>query len=55
MKEMVIAICILLFVLAVFLIVRAIRNAIKGKCCEGCKSCNLREQCSAAEKTDNKE
>lgn len=49
MKYLVIGICAVLIVLAVWLFVRNIRNIAKGKCCEGCKGCAQHGNCSAEE------
>lgn len=53
MKELVIVVCVFLVLLAIFIIVKNIRQALKGKCCEGCKTCNLKEQCSASKKDED--
>lgn len=50
MAELIIVICILLAVLAVFILARTIYRSFKGRCCEGCKTCNLKSQCKSADK-----
>lgn len=48
MPELIIVVCILLAVLAVFILVRTIYRSFKGRCCEGCKTCNLKSQCKSS-------
>lgn len=50
MKYVVIAICVLIVILAVYLLVKNIVRALKGKCCEGCKHCPSKEKCDKSEK-----
>ncbi|MFZ2537558.1 MAG: FeoB-associated Cys-rich membrane protein [Oscillospiraceae bacterium] len=52
MKELVIVICVLLVLLAVYIVVRTIIQSFKGKCCEGCKGCSVKDQCNVTKKND---
>ncbi len=55
-KYIVIGFCILLIALALVLLVHTLRNMAKGRCCEGCKGCSQRQNCSSAngsERHDN--
>ena len=47
-KYIVIGFCILLIALALVLLVRTLCNMAKGRCCEGCKGCSQRQNCSSA-------
>ncbi|MEF9852702.1 MAG: FeoB-associated Cys-rich membrane protein [Hydrogenoanaerobacterium sp.] len=53
MKYLVILVCIGLIALALWLFAKNISNMAKGKCCEGCKGCAQRENCSSND--ENKE
>ncbi|MEG0570076.1 MAG: FeoB-associated Cys-rich membrane protein [Oscillospiraceae bacterium] len=53
MKYVIIAICILLIVLAIFIFVRAIIKMSKGKCCENCKHCSVKEKCHVQNKEND--
>lgn len=50
MKYVVIAICILIIALAVYLLTKNIIRALKGRCCEGCKHCPAKGKCDQADK-----
>ena len=52
MKYIVIGVCIALILMALWLFVRNIINIAKGKCCEGCKSCSQRDNCSSNSSND---
>ncbi|WMJ23819.1 FeoB-associated Cys-rich membrane protein [Paludicola sp. MB14-C6] len=47
-------ICGLIVALAVFIVVREIRKMMKGKCCENCKSCGVKNQCGAVDHKEEK-
>lgn len=40
MKYFIIAFCLLLILLALFILFRFLKDSFKGKCCENCKGCN---------------
>ncbi len=40
MKYIVIGFCILLIILAIFIVIKHIRNGLKGKCCSDCTKCS---------------
>ena len=42
-------VCGILIALAVVIFVKTIRRALKGKCCESCKSCHYKQQCDNAQ------
>ena len=50
MKYVIIAFCILLVILAFYIIIKTIRSYLSGKCCSGCDGCKLKGQCSKEEK-----
>lgn len=54
MKYVIIAIGILLILLAVYIFFRTVRHSVQGKCCEGCKSCEIKDSCSMNVKDKDK-
>ncbi|MEG0457855.1 MAG: hypothetical protein RR549_06970 [Oscillospiraceae bacterium] len=43
-------ICGILITAAIFIFIRTLIKASKGKCCESCKACHYNNQCSASDK-----
>lgn len=48
-------ICGILILLAIWIFVKEIRKMIKGRCCEDCKHCAVKDNCSANEIDKKKE
>lgn len=46
-KMIIIIITVLIVALSVFILVREIRKMIKGRCCESCKHCSVKDQCES--------
>lgn len=55
MQWIVYVICGLLVILAIYIFVKEIRKMLKGKCCENCKHCTVKDRCDAKEEHKNKE
>jgi len=56
MKYVVIAFCILIILLAVYILIKTLRSSFKGNCCGGCAGCKLKGNCSLENKIEiNKE
>lgn len=47
----------IIVLLAIFIVVQAVRKMMKGRCCENCKHCSVKDSCNVAEhdgkKNDN--
>lgn len=47
-------ICGIIVLLAIFILVKEIRKMLKGKFCENCKSCAVKDSCNSNVKKDEK-
>lgn len=52
MKYVVIAFCIILILLAVYILIKTLRSSFKGNCCGGCAGCKMKGNCSLEIKKD---
>jgi len=52
MKYIIIAICIALIILAIYIVIKTIRSSLKGDCCNGCAGCSMKNKCSRPEKEE---
>ena len=53
-QYLIIGLCALIIAAALLLFIRAIRNIVKGRCCEGCDGCPQVHNCSTRQQNYKK-